>query len=319
MNRAHDSVDAMTRAAASAEDPDTIAPFTAAAAWQALRHACAAVGLDSDDAELIRIGTNAVFRLTSRIVVRIAASTTGLEQARKQVVVARWLAGQEFPAVRVREGINQPLVIDDRVVTFWVSFAEDEKFAPIEDVARLIRQLHDLPQPAGFRLPTANAFERAEGRLGQLSALSTADSEYLHQRYADVRRRYERLEFVLPEGVIHGDASVGNVMMDRFDRPLMIDLDGFCYGHREWDLVITAAYYDRFGWHTADEYRRFVEIYGYDIIQWDGYPVLADVQELMMTIWMASRAATDVNSAAEASKRIQTMRDGTSRHTWEPA
>lgn len=294
------------------------APFTTESAWQALRHACAAVELDPDGAQLIRIGSNAVFRLAFPVVVRIAPSTSALDQAQKQVVVARWLAGQGFPAVQVVEGVSQPVVVDDRVVTFWVSFADDERFAPIEDVARLIRQLHDLPQPEGFRLPQAKTFERAEERLAQISGLPPADVDYLRHRFSEVRQRYEHLDFILPEGVIHGDASVGNVMIDRFDRAVMTDLDGFCYGHRELDLIITAAYYERFGWHTTEEYRKFVDVYGYDVTEWDGYPVLADVQELMMTIWMAGRAATDEKSAAEASKRIETMRTGASRRSWQP-
>ena len=79
----------------------------------------------------IRMSSNAVFRLTFPVVARVAPATNALEQAHKQVVVARWLSGQDFPAVRVVEGINQPIVVDDRVVTFWVSFSEEEKFAPI--------------------------------------------------------------------------------------------------------------------------------------------------------------------------------------------
>ena len=40
---------------------------------------------------------------------------------------------------------------------------------------------------------------------------------------------------------------------------------------REWDLALTAIYYDSFGWHTREEYETFVRIYGFDIMQWPGY------------------------------------------------
>jgi hypothetical protein len=42
----------------------------------------------------------------------------------------------------------------------------------------------------------------------------------------------------------------------------VIDLDGFAVGPREWDLALTAIYYDSFGWHTREEYEDFVRVYG---------------------------------------------------------
>ncbi len=55
--------------------------------------------------------------------------------------------------------------------------------------------------------------------------------------------------------MIHGDASVGNVLRDRQGAPVLIDLEGFAIGPREWDLGLTAMYYDSFGWHTRQEYQ----------------------------------------------------------------
>ena len=40
----------------------------------------------------------------------------------------------------------------------------------------------------------------------------------------------------------------------------VFDLDSFAVGPREWDLVQTALFYDRLGWHTREEYRTFVEV-----------------------------------------------------------
>ena len=41
--------------------------------------------------------------------------------------------------------------------------------------------------------------------------------------------------FALPPGVIHGDASIGNVLRDRHGHPVVIDLDGFARrGNRTW-------------------------------------------------------------------------------------
>jgi hypothetical protein len=51
---------------------------------------------------------------------------------------------------------------------------------------------------------------------------------------------------------------------DRRGTPVLIDLDGFAVGPREWDLMQTAMYYDSFGWHTREEYEDFARAYGYD-------------------------------------------------------
>ena len=63
---------------------------------------------------------------------------------------------------------------------------------------------------------------------------------FLTATLARLQGAYASLEFVLPQGVIHGDASVGNVMRDRQGAPVLIDLDGFAVGPREWDLVLTS-------------------------------------------------------------------------------
>lgn len=54
---------------------------------------------------------------------------------------------------------------------------------------------------------------------------------------------------------------------DSRENPILIDLDGFAIGPREWDLVLTAIYYDCFGWHTREEYEEFVRVYGFDVMQ----------------------------------------------------
>src|ERR1700761_3971078 len=122
-----------------------------------------------------------------------------------------------------------------------------------------------------------------------------------------------------PPGGIHGDASVGNVLRDRHGAAVLIDLDGFAVGPREWDLVLTAMYYDSFGWHTREEYQGFARVYGYDVRHWPGYPVLRGVREFLMVTWLIQKAAEDAWAAAEAAKRITALRTGASRMDWQPS
>jgi aminoglycoside phosphotransferase (APT) family kinase protein len=308
----------MTHSGTGERALDAPAYLTPSTALPALDHACELAGLPATDAQLIRVGSNAVYRLTVPVVARIAPDVAALDEARKQIVVARWLQAERYPAVRAVGGINQPIVVDGRVVTFWVSFGDGDEFAPIEDVARLVRDLHQLPPPEGFQLPPFEKFAGAHARVGGLTGVSPKDREFLHQRLGEIEVRFNELHYELPAGPIHGDASVGNVMLDREGQALLIDLDGFCVGPREWDVSLTAFYFDRLGWHTEDEYRRFVEVYGWDILQWSGYATLADLHETLMTTWMAAKADADPQYRAETQKRIAALRSGASRNDWKP-
>ncbi|KAA5836020.1 aminoglycoside phosphotransferase family protein [Saccharopolyspora hirsuta] len=290
--------------------------LTQETAQHALVAACEQVGLDPAGAELIRIGSNAVYRLKTPVIVRITRDGESIENARKQVAVARWLEAQDYPATRALN-VDQPVEVDCHVATFWESVSEREEYSPIEGVAELIRRLHELPEPS-LDLPMKEPFSELDSRVLNLAEIDQGDAEFLRHRIADLRAQYETLEFPLRPGVIHGDANVGNVIVDREGRPVLIDLDSFCIGPREWDLVQTALFYERFGWHTEDEYRTFVKVYGFDVMEWPGYRVLADYREISMTLWLCGKAGEDARAAAEVRKRVEAIRTGGTRRDWAP-
>ncbi|WP_263250608.1 aminoglycoside phosphotransferase family protein [Saccharopolyspora rosea] len=281
-----------------------------------LQAACGEVGIDPAGAELIRIGSNAVYRLRAPVIVRIARDGETIENARMQVAVARWLEAQDYPATRALHA-EQPVEVAGHVATFWVSVSEREEYAPIDQVAELIRRLHELDQP-GISLPAKDPFGKLDMQLPYLENLSARDARFIRDRIEQLRVEYAELEFELPPGVIHGDANVGNVILDRDGAPVLIDLDSFCTGPREWDLVQTALFYERFGWHTEDEYRTFAEVYGFDIMKWPGYRVLADYREIAMTLWLCGKVGADERAEAEVQKRIAAIRTGGPRTDWSP-
>ena len=159
-------------------------------------------------------------------------------------------------------------------------------------------------------------FRRVLPRIEHAAGLSEHDREFLRERCDSLADAFGGLTFELAPGVVHGDASVGNVIRDRAGRPLLSDLDGFAIGPREWDLVLTALFYERFGWHTAEEYAGFVQTYGYDVMAWDGYSVLADIREFLMVTWLSQNAAADPKVAEELARRISDLRTGASRKGW---
>jgi thiamine kinase-like enzyme len=283
-----------------------------------LKQACSIVGLHADGARLLRLGSNAVYHLAAPVVVRISRHDAGEETARRSVAVARWLESADYPAVRVID-VDQPISIDGHTITFWRSVSDDgDQYATVGEVAEVLARLHRLEAPSYLDLPALAPFENASKRITGNDWLSPADREFLTEQLAEMRTKYESLEFVLPQGIIHGDASIGNVLHDTRGKPVVIDLDGFAIGPREWDLALTAIYYGSFGWHTRDEYETFVRVYGFDIMQWPGYPVMRAVREFLMVTWVIQQAGDSEHAAAEANKRIKALRTGVSRKDWKP-
>jgi len=283
-----------------------------------LERACAAAGLDAGGARLLRVGSNSVYRLKAPVIARISRPGADAGHVRRTVAVARWLESVGYPSVRLVD-VEQPVVIDGRVVTFWEAVSDDGgQYASVAEVAEVLRRLHQLTAPADLHLPELVPFANAPKRIESNTWLNPEDRAFLTTMLAQMRAAYAGLEFALPPGVIHGDASIGNVLRDTDGDPVVIDLDGFAIGPREWDLALTAIYYDSFGWHNHQEYQDFVRVYGYDIMTWPGYPVMRAVREFLMITWVIQKAPESEQAAAEAAKRIAALRTGASRKDWQP-
>jgi hypothetical protein len=287
-------------------------------AYELLRQACELVGLDDEDARLMRLGSNAVFRLTEPVVVRVARSDAEISHARRTVAVARWLESEDYPAMRALP-FDQPAVIDGHAVTFWEAVSPvGNEWTSVAEIGELLVRLHKLVAPEELHLPGVAPFEKAESRITANTWLNPGQRSVLTGKLAELKDRYARLEWKLSVGVIHGDAAIGNALRDWNGQPVMIDLDNFAIGHREWDLINTAMYYDSFGWHSAAEYEEFARAYGYDIMKWSGYPVLRELSEFLMVTWVITKVGESQHIADEAARRIEAIRTGASRKEWEP-
>lgn len=291
--------------------------FSAAAATRALIAACTRVKLDASGARLLRLGENAVFQLVTRpAIVRVARTAAYLPEIQRGVDVAQWLRRAGFPAVRLIDDLEQPVIADGRVATFWEVLSDE--YATVVDLAVLLRQLHAMEPPPSLSLPALRPLERTRGRI-EAGSLAPGDKHFLIDRVEELSSLWNAVDFELPNGVIHGDASVGNVIRAQDGRAVLIDLDGFSTGPREWDLVLTALYYERFGWHTREEYQGFAERYGFDVMAWSGYDTLRDMRELIMVGWLAQKINESSDAAAEVGKRIADLRTGRQgRLEWKP-
>ncbi|MEV0178425.1 aminoglycoside phosphotransferase family protein [Streptomyces sp. NPDC050625] len=295
------------------------AEFTAEGLAPVLQEACATAGLDYRGAELLRLGSNAVYRLTSLpVIVRIARDPAVLTEMERAVGVARWLESQDFPAMRAPASVAQPLLVGGLVVTFWESVQENEEYATVGELADLLRRLHWLEEPESLGLPYFDPLAKLAASLEGLDGIPGEDRTFLEERAARLAKDHDRLDFVLPFGLIHGDASIGNILRHRDGHAVLIDLDGFALAPREWDLIQTAIFYERYGWHTKVEYGEFVHRYGFDLMNWPGYETLADLRELMMVAWLGHQVTTSERSAAEFARRVRSLRTGQGRDEWGP-
>lgn len=123
------------------------------------------------------------------------------------------------------------------------------------------------------------------------------------------------LDFPLPESVNHGDAHMQNLMITD-DRAELIDFEGFCWGHPEWDLAMTATEYLTAGFWTTPQYHAFVDSYGFDVTSWSGFPVLRRAREVSMTTWLMQNVHEAPKIHDEFEARIETLRTGRPIRPW---
>jgi Ser/Thr protein kinase RdoA (MazF antagonist) len=293
--------------------------FTSESTAQTLQSACRIVGLDCRDAVLLRFGENAIYRLAvTPIVVRIARSAAFLADVQKELNVGRWLAAVGIAAVRPAEVIDQPLVVNGQVVSFWQLIPESSEPASVVDLARLLRQLHSAAVPEGFTLPNLDPFRRIDHRLRHADGVALDDRRFLGEFYDRLKDRYRSVEYVLPTSVLHGDAQVSNLIRHVDGTVLLSDLDPCAIGPPEWDLTLTAVYYDRLRWHSEREYEAFADAYGFNVLTWPGFEVLADIRELRMVTWLMQNTEESPAISAEVRHRVATLRDGVVPRRWRP-
>ncbi|MFF5567158.1 phosphotransferase enzyme family protein [Streptomyces sp. NPDC012623] len=293
--------------------------FTAARAAEVMALACRRAGLDGEGARPLRLGENALFRLAAHpVVVRIARSAEYLESARGEVLVSRWLAGESFPVTRVIDDLEQPMVVDGHPVTFWHLIEESDRKPTYGELGGVLRDLHSLSLPASLTLPPYPVLDRTDRRINAAVDIPEDDRAFLRKRAHELRDRVGDLRFDSEKGPVHGDAHVQNLMVDRNDRVILIDLERFSYDFPEWDLMVTATEHHSLGWQTPQEYGGFVGAYGRDLRTWSGFPTLRAVQEFNMTTWLMQNVAESPETAAEYARRISSLRNDDAPRDWNP-
>jgi aminoglycoside phosphotransferase (APT) family kinase protein len=295
-------------------DEATRRNFTSAAAEAVFAKACQAIGLPAEGAELVRLGENAIFRLSSKpLVVRVARSAERLPIVHMELCVARWLDGAGVAVARPYDGVEQPMVVDSHPVSVWHLIDDGPQRPGLVDLALLLRQVHNLDD-GPCQLPKLDPLSVSEQRIQTVTGLEDGDRSFLIEWCRELRDRFDRLHFALSPGFVHGDAHTGNLMGEP-GRAILIDFEGAAIGPREWDLVAIAVSRSRFGL-AEGAYQRFVNTYGFDVVTWEGFGVLRDMRELYMTAWLMQNLSQGPAIAAEVALRIESMRVGDTGREW---
>ncbi len=288
--------------------------FTSPVAWEVFAEACTLLGLPGEDTELLRLGENAIFRLAGKpLVLRIGRSLARLPLMELELCVARWLDNAGVPVARPYDGVTQPTVVGNHPVSVWHLVAQGTPRPGVADLAVLLRQvhaLHECPCP----VPQWDPLTQAERRLLASAELDNGDQAMMLDRCHELRDRLGKVKFALPTGFMHGDAYPGN-LLGQAGNAVLTDFEAAATGPREWDLIGTAVTRTRFGL-PAEAYQEFCDLYGFNVMTWDGYPVLRDIRELYMTSWLIQNLADRQAVADEAALRIASIRDRDTTREW---
>ena len=265
-------------------------------------------GLDPHGIVLVRHQTSGVYRLTTTPVV-IKVAPPGERHLADVVALVTWLQSHDVPTVELwGDPTNQPLQIDDRVVTLW-RYLPQERAVRAPDIAESLLALHDAPPPP-FTLRPLDAFSPIRRSIASSPLLTDDDRDLLTDLCARLARDDALLTTGSEPGLVHGDAQHRNTLLDPSSGlAVLSDWDSAALGPREWDLTTIEVHCRRFG-HPPAEYDQFCQRYGRDVREWSGYPWLRDVRELRMITSNARKSPPGSPAAAEVRRRLDSLRDG---------
>jgi hypothetical protein len=152
--------------------------------------------------------------------------------------------------------------------------------------------------------------------LAEADGVAHDDLAFLSHACAETEARLADVEYVLTPGLIHGDATVANLIPGP-DGAVLCDLDATSIGPREWDLTPVAAGHLRFVGKTNNQ-ALLASAYGFDVTAWNGFPVLRRLRELQLVTSVVPVLASNPALGAQWRHRLQTVRAGYTAARWEP-
>lgn len=266
------------------------------------------------EVEVIRDGAALLLRL-GPVLVRVR-STAGAPVAEREVRLASVLVGCDVPVTALVDGIEQPWTDDGCVVTAWhwtATVAPTDPAAPEvgpAEVGALARTLRERTAGApSLSVPPADPIGAILEVVAHRRA-DDADAAFVRQRAAELADRWSDAASDDPLGraIVHGDLHAGNVVAGP-DGPLLTDLELAGAGPSSYDAAPAAVAVARYG-ADPSTLAGFLAGFGADPSSWAGFETFVAVYELWVTAWAVGVGHQDPAWAAEATRRVATLRDG---------
>ena len=263
--------------------------------------------------EIVRDGAALVVR-RGPVLVRVRPSTEqSRATARREVRVASLLDSLGVPVTPLVEPADQPWAVAGDVVTAW-SWVERSTPTDAFDLGLLARTLRERTVVAAGSVPV---FDPLAAVVDAVAGLPADDPEagFVRGRARELVEPYRSAVAADPLGrsVVHGDLHRGNVV-DGPGGPLLTDLELAGEGGASFDAAPSVVAVTRYGADPAD-LDLFLAGFAFDPRPWSGFATYQAVYELWVTAWAVGVRHREPAWAAEATRRVQTLRDGAA-HTW---
>lgn len=291
-----------------------------------LRAVCARIGADASRHELIKYTINAVYRVPP-YVIRMSADP---DTAARTVTTAAALTAARAPTIRLADVGPQPVRAGPWAATVWELVETVGRAPEPVDLAAPVKAIHALPPletgEEGLRTwePIAKARRRIRRAAGApwmdrwaraaLGVSSHSLLAALNERCDAVASDLARIRWQLPTGLTHGDVHTGNLLLTSRGA-ILCDLDSVAIGPREWDLTPPAHGATRMG-RSKTAYRAFADAYGFDVLDWDGWPTLKAVRDLQMATSVLGAFDGRDDVATQLAHRLRTLLAGDDTAIW---
>jgi hypothetical protein len=294
-------------------------PLTPERLTAIVKEVAAAVGLDATGARRLKFTNNAVIALpASRAVLRIPGSPVARARVLAVLAAATWFADHDLPTVRLWPDLTQPLHVGADPVTVWRQITPGGPAPTPGDLAAVLHGIHALDQPPP-ELPAWSVTDGIGRRLATATGLDPDTHAFLAGQLTDLRARLAALADLpplIPPGVIHGDAHLGNLIASPTG-PALCDFDSTSVGPREWDLTPAAVGALRFD-YRPDVHAGLVDAYGVDVTTWAGFATLRRLRELQLVTSVLPVLDTNPALRPQWRHRLNTFRDNDYHTPWTP-
>lgn len=157
---------------------------------------------------------------------------------------------------------------------------------------------------------------RLEEEIAAAQTVTEQDRRWLRAHLEELRGRWKTRPAGVPWSVIQGADWAENVVVGDDGDLILVGLGEAVVGPPEWDLVHVAIECWTAAAITATEYADFCAGYGRDVMRWDGFYLLRDIQEFRMALQSLRGATVNPAYQGQALRRLAYVRGDKGMRPW---